>query len=229
MKYIYSCLLAVAAVLLFFSCNKDDVSNEAILNKKIQDIIPQQYLDSLKKIGLEINAGTTPPNVEGVYSIKPFLLDTSNFDDPYQPGYRFTDALVKLYEQSDKDFGIKLLGRNFLRERDTSIATAISGNGDHFTVYGKVKSTNSVGKYAVFAMLFTGVKGSDGSIKGLKMGIINIDNSNGDASFIPQGAGRIAYDADNTSEKESEEVFSFNREVILNKAGVSLSKSAGAR
>ena len=55
--------LIVGVVLQFSACSKSkdiNPSDEEILSKKIEDIIPQQYVDSLTKLGFTINKGTTP-------------------------------------------------------------------------------------------------------------------------------------------------------------------------
>lgn len=191
-----------ALIILMASCGKDDkqVSNEEILTQKIKDIIPQKYLDTLKKLGLNINFGTQPPQIGGAYAIQYHTLDTSNFNDNFKPGHHFSDAIVRFYDQSSSDYGIKLIGANFLRERDTSIATAISGQGNNFTVYGKVKSTVSSGKYAIVAIIISGTKDGD-NIRNFRMGLINIDNSQGGSgNFIDEGQGRVTFDSDLISE-----------------------------
>ncbi|WP_293789089.1 hypothetical protein [uncultured Pedobacter sp.] len=187
--------------LQFTACSKNnDVnpSDEEILTKKIEDIIPQKYVDSLTKLGFTVNKGTTPPNVNGAYLFKPFTIKSSNIPyDTYQPGYVLNDGVVKLYEQSTSDFSIKMLGKNFIGAADTSVVTAISGNGNRFTVYGKVKAYRN-GGYNFYAFLMSGEK--DGiNIKNGIAGIINIDDSHSGPNTIKEGQGRVAYDGDYTS------------------------------
>ena len=192
----------IAGVLLQFAAcskNKDiNPSDEEILNKKIEDIIPQKYVDSLTKLGFTINKGTTPPNIDGSYLFKPFTIKSSNIPyDPYQPGYVLIDGVVKLYEQSTSDFSIKMLGKNFIGAADTSVVTAISGSGNKFTVYGKVKAYRN-GGYNFYAFLMSGEK--DGSnIKNGIAGIMNIDDSHTGPNTIAEGQGRVAFDGDYTS------------------------------
>ena len=196
-------LLAVTMLTMCFtSCKKDEKgpTDEEILTKKIEEIIPSQYLDSLKKLGLTVNNGTTPPDVQGIYDILPVELVNSNIPTDYA-GMSFHDAKLKLFNQSSKDFGIQLYGKYFLAERDTSIVTAISGSGNNITIYGKVKSYLS-GYTAIFALILSGIKEGD-HFKNVKYGIINIDNSNGGTAFIKEGQGRVVYDTDNVSESST--------------------------
>lgn len=200
-------LLAIVAVTAIATqaCKKKDMpSNDDILTKKIQDIIPQQYLDSLKKYGLELLTGTNPPNVEGTYLLTPAKLVSSNIPDDFVPGHQFRDSKLKLYEQHNADFGIKLFGLHFLNERDESIATAISGSGNKFTVYGKVKAT--LGSYhSIIAIVISGEKDGQ-NLKNIKYGLINIDHSNGSPEVIKEGEARIIEDADFVTERIFEDI-----------------------
>jgi len=198
----YTLLLSIAVSTLLFSCSKKDgdkgPSDEDILHKKVEDIIPQKYLDTLQRLKLNINGGVTPPNVEGTYSVRPCILDTSNVDTD-SPGTLFHPGIVHFSGQNNKDFSIKLIGEHFVSLSDTSIVTAISGSGNDFTVYGKIKSVNG-SKSAIMALIITATKDGD-NLRNFKIGIINIDNSNGAGVFIPEGKGRVAHDEDFVSEK----------------------------
>jgi hypothetical protein len=204
----YTLLFSFAISTLLYSCKKDDAAkgptDEDIQQKKIEDVIPQKYLDTLKVLGFNINAGVTPPNIEGSYDIKPYILDTSNISNDYPRNHRFADGILHLSAQSTKDFSIQLVGENFITIADTSVVTAISGSGNNFTVYGKVKSVNG-SRSAIIAMIMTGTKDGN-NIRNFRIGIINIDNSNGAGVFIPEGKGRIGHDADFISERRAEKV-----------------------
>lgn len=225
-SFVLFCLLGAGVSIL--SCGKkgsgDLPNDEEILTQKIEDIIPREYLDTLEMLGLDIYMGTHPPQMEGSYSIKPHILDTSNIPtDP--PGQRFTDAIVHLSEQSSSDFSIRLLAEHYIKDADTSIATAISGYDNYFTVYGKVKSTSSgTGSYAIVALIISGIKDGD-NIKDLKTGIINIDGSHADYTFIEQGQGRLSYDSDFISERITEGV---SGRLIPDKPDVT-NKTAGSK
>ncbi|MET4082190.1 hypothetical protein ABIB40_002146 [Pedobacter sp. UYP30] len=196
-----SICISIASLTYLSSCkkgSKNAPSNEEILNNKIEEVIPQQYLDTLKKLNFTLNEGTTPPNMEGAYFADNLTLKASNWA-PDTEGEHFLSSKFKIFNQSTKDFGVSLIGEHFLTARDTSIVTAISGSGNNFTLYGKVKSTTAPYS-AIFAVIISGTKeGND--IKNYTIGLINIDNTNGDSgTFLPQGKARIIYDSDYTSE-----------------------------
>src|SRR5215217_866670 len=202
------CILAIFVV----SCSKkkelaEEISKQEILNNKIKDIIPVQYLDSLKKLGMEVNSNFTPPNIEGTYAIAPMVLKNTSVPNDNKIGTRYLDGKVQFNSQKS-DFSINLLGQHLVRNRDTSIVTAIAGSGNDFTIYGKVRSTIGTNS-AIFAIIISGVK--DGAaIKNYKMGIINIDDSNGGGNFVIQGRARVAEDQDGISESIDPNTFSSN-------------------
>nr|WP_067059717.1 hypothetical protein [Mucilaginibacter sp. L294] len=199
LKAISTGILSIATLTYFSGCKKDGPSNETILKNRISDVIPQKYLDTLKKLQFPINDGTNPPNMEGAYFANHLILKASNLPSDVI-GNQFHDAKFKLFDQSIKDFGISLIGEHFLTLNDTSIVTAISGSGNNFTVYGKVKSTTGT-KSAIFAIIISGTKDGN-NIKNYTEGLINIDNSNGGTGvFLPEGKARIVYDSDLVSER----------------------------
>lgn len=186
-----SAFIFILLGVLITSCNK--VNPVTIQQQKISDVIPAKYLDTLKHLGITIHEGTTPPNIEGTYEISPVKSKASNIPGDIIGSY-FANAKVKFYEQSNSDFGIRLLAINILSYRDSSLSTAISGSGNNFTVYGKVR-TYSGTNTAVFGVVLSGEK--DGSnLKNIEWGLINIDDSNGNNAFIKEGQARLQYDID---------------------------------
>ncbi len=201
MKRFRTILFLTLCVIAFFACKKDNKEVvEAIrkedLVKKINDIIPKQYQDTLTKLGISLSLDVTPPNMEGAFGIKPVRLLKSNRPED-GANLVFTDVTVKFLSQ-DKDNNIKLIGRKFLTDADTSIVTAISGKGNDFTIYGKVKSVSGANS-AIFGIIISGTK--DGTLlRNVRYGLINIDNKNGGTRFIRQGEARAVFDTDLVSE-----------------------------
>lgn len=195
--------LVLIAVTIFAACKKDKENEEVVeaikkeeLVKKIADIIPKEYQDTLTKLGISLNLDVTPPNMEGAFAIKPVkLLKSNRPEDPST--LTFTDVTVKFLAQ-DSENNIKLIGKKFLTDADTSIVTAISGKGNDFTIYGKVKSVSGANS-AIFGIIISGTK--DGAIlRNVRYGLINIDNKNGGTRFIRQGEARAVFDSDLVSD-----------------------------
>jgi len=203
-------------VLLFSaSCSKDkeivsekdkelveEKLKEEALAKKIQDIIPAKYLDSLKKIGIEVYSEANPPKIEGTFSVQPLILEKTNVPKDFKIGHKFDDARIYFSRQTE-NFDIRLLATGLLAERDTSITTAISGSGNNFTVYGKLKAVQR-GDFAIFAVIISATL--DGNVlRNFKYGLINIDNSKGGINkFILEGQGRVIFESDFAAEKISD-------------------------
>lgn len=182
-------------------CKKDEVNELAtqeIFQKKIADIIPKQYQDSLVKMGIVINQEITPPKLDGAFVLKVLKLVKSNRPTDV-PDMVFANIDIKFFGQ-DADNNIKFIGRSTgtRASADTSIVTAISGSGKQFTVYGKTKSVINSNS-AIFGVIFSGE--IDGNVlRNVRRGIINIDNSKGGTAFIKQGEGRVTRDDDLVSE-----------------------------
>ncbi len=216
-KITFASLLVLVTII---SCDKDgnEIEDEKIQTERIEDIIPKQYLDTLEKLNFAIHKGVKPPILNGKFAFRPSVLDTSNIATDI-PGYHFLDGVVSLFGQNNNDFSINLLGENFISYADTSISTAVSGTGNAFTVYGKVKS-NFGNYYATLALLISGELDDVGNIKNAQAGIIMVDDSQGGGAFIKNGQARIAYDSDYLSERVGE---AEKEAKTINKTGKALS------
>lgn len=192
-------LFAFGVLLLPPSCKKDDSGEKDELQELIDGIIPQQYIDTLRGLGLTIYEGKNPPVVNGIYEFQPTVLLNSNRPTDVV-GQTFANAKVLYQNQSNSTFKIDLLGKMLFGSNDTSINTAISGSGNFFTVYGQVKSTIGAST-AIFAIIMSGELAA-GGIKDFKYGIINVDGSGDiEGNFIKEGEGRIIHDSDQFSPK----------------------------
>lgn len=186
------------SVMVSVSCEKTDSPPEG---KKIQDIIPAVYLQSLREYGMELHEGLNPPHLEGTYLIDPVTLAQSNVSGDFSPGWKFTAAGLNLSQQQEDDLGISLKAKHFLAafSENQGITTAVSGSGNSFTVYGTVEVTDNFGNLAIYATIISGTK--DGNqLKDVKWGLICIDDSKGGGRFLKKGEGRVLYDGDFVSE-----------------------------
>lgn len=198
MKTFKQILLILMLAGTLFACKKeknDELGSQEILKKKILDIIPKEYQDSLIKMGIAINQDVTPPNLNGAFLLKTLKLVASNVPQD-KAGKTFGDVKIKFFGQ-DSENNIKFISIQS-NITDTSIVTAISGSGNKFTVYGKRKSVSGVNS-AIFGTIYSG-EIENNVIKNLRYGIINIDNSKGGTTFIKQGEGRVIKDDDMVSE-----------------------------
>ena len=82
--------------LVINSCKKDDKDAFDGLNQNIQNIVPEDILNKMIDLGMNINRGTNPPDLEGSFLVSPFVLLNSNRPGD-SPGNLFSDFIFKLY------------------------------------------------------------------------------------------------------------------------------------
>jgi len=168
-------------------------------HRKISDIIPVSYLNELKRLGIPIYEGTTPPVVNGAYYISPLICAATNIpNDQYGPGSIFSDAIIRFSNQNNNTYDIDIETKHDGTSYSNSIETAITGFGRYFTVYGKTKSFKVAdpNKFAYFATIYSGKLNEDGSIADYVIGTICIYNQYAQDTYILEGQGRVAFDGD---------------------------------
>lgn len=149
---------------------------------------------------MDIFEGSTPPNVEGKITLTPNLLLKSNIQGDPAGNTPFVNYLIKVYDQESSN-DIKISAASYGgagTEYEESLDAAISGNGNNFSIYGRHTITlgsNSV----VIANVYSGtVEGSQ--IKNLKKAFIVVDDSNSGTALLKNGAIRIFFDGNRTSD-----------------------------
>jgi hypothetical protein len=192
-------LLAIlVSTTLLNACKKNKETEEIKIKQtqQINQVLPQKYIDTLKNLGLTLHDGTNPPIVNGIYLCSPLKLKASNILSDFI-GNVFIDGKLKIENQNNNDFTLNIYGKQILNVNDTSIVSAIAGNGNNFTIYSKIK-TNAGSNFAYFAVVMSGIMNGS-NIKNFEYGLINIDNTNGGSSFIKEGQARVVYDSDSVS------------------------------
>jgi hypothetical protein len=170
-------------------------------------------LDSLKKSGMAINEGNTPPVLEGIYKVSPMVLVKNyGIDDSYWEGYTVGDTKYKFYNFNKNDLSLMI---DVLQngKAGNGNGSFISGNGNKFSVFSEIK------KQAEFITpTNTSVQIISGEITAT--GIINLqisltmkskDGDENNTMLMPIGATRIYIDNDALSEKVNN--FSFTKPI----------------
>jgi len=152
----------------------------------------------MQNLGMELNTGGNPPNVENIYEVSPFVLDSSNIPSDY-PGMYFSNLRFKFYDQNNSDLTVKL---DYINgpEEGSGLGSFIVGDGNQFTVVSEV-TTVANSDTAVAAMVFSGEL-ADGGINNFVYANFMLEN-NGSTYFIENGQGRVIYDSDGFSEEVS--------------------------
>ncbi|REG90687.1 hypothetical protein [Algoriphagus antarcticus] len=195
MKRNFSTLLILVVSLAFTSC-KDDDDDPNVVQVKINNVVPEQYLQIVRGLGMETYTGDTPPDISGTYLMSPNLLLRSNIPNDAPSNSPFVNYTINFTNQNSSNFSISFTG-SASGEQDSSNSAVIAGSGNDFSVYGK--STTVVGSNSVvLGVIYSGTM-EGGKIKNLKRAIIVLDDSKGGPNLLKNENARVFQDGDRSS------------------------------
>ena len=193
------CLTFVSFFVFTFSvqsCKKK--VNEDGLTREITDLVPQEILDEMIVLGMPINGGNKPPQLEGTFLASPFILKNSNVLSDYE-GMSFADYYATFYDQNNKDLSIKYSYING-PESGEGLGGYIVGDKNTFSIFAELTAT-AYGEEVSMVHVISGTIEDDG-IKDLFFANFMLDNNdNPNGYWIANGQGRIIYDSDGFSPK----------------------------
>jgi hypothetical protein len=222
----YYILTALFLVGIFTtSCNKDE-TNDLIesngLSRAINDFIPQDILDILDSLGMPINTGGNPANIEGAFLFSKSVLVSSNIESD-NPGSQFNDIMLSFLNQNNEELTLttEYIEDNTSQE-GAGYGSFIVGDGDFFSVFAKNKTYDSQYNDSVFStFVFSGKIETEG-IEDLHIALVVLDDY-GDPNnhYIPVGSTRVFHDEDGFSER-TEDVKSSHKNIfpISNHSGL---------
>ncbi len=200
MKNLLTLIIAVLAIGIFTSCEKEEVTSkvdENGLTREITDLVPQYIIDEMDSLGMQINGGANPPAVTGSFTASPFVLLASNRPSDY-PGMPFQDLRIAFFNQDDTDLTVEVDYQNG-PVKGEGLGSFIVGDGSSFTVFVELNVTINEDDRAKAVMVFSG-KMSSGGIEDFYYANFMINNyGNPSGYFIEEGEGRVAYDTDGFS------------------------------
>lgn len=219
MKKLYILLLTVIAVLFLNSCVESEISFFEDAEKlgftgsedDIIDFITQDAYNSLLELGVPINTGGNPPNVEGAFRMDPNVLERSNVEgETFEIGDLFADTKYYFSNQDLEDLSIGYYTET-IDDQGNIISTAsgvksfISGSGNKFTIIVRTEgaSQGSSGPVNfVNGVVVSGTLNTDG-VQDMKYAFVIIEKT-GDVNdeFIDEGEGRLFRDEDGFSFRE---------------------------
>jgi hypothetical protein len=181
----------------------------SVVNQKIEQInetirkidgdaltttIPADLLEKLLLLGIEVNNGNNPPNIEGTYLISPSVLVRSNFSDSYSPGYRFIDMQLTFSDQNNAKMTVDVNSIEGSVSNANGINSFITGTATKFSIFSIMNDTMDNSQ---FVRIYSGEITSSG-IKNVYGALIcTVEGPN----TIRRGQGRLHYDSDGFSEK----------------------------
>ena len=215
-------LKSMIAIMVFtfaaatMSCKKNDsvitpvspIDSTIGLPQAVINQVPDSIIQKLKDLGMPINEGIAPPNINGIYVGSPWVLVASNFADN-APGHLFTDLKVKFTNQNNARQEINTQTKSGNTVSDETVSY-VSGHDSLFTVFIITNFNNISGGDTTdiqqFVRVFSGVKTiNDASIKNLRsalMSLKEIRSTNANA-FLKVGQGRLIFDSDAVSDVQS--------------------------
>jgi hypothetical protein len=191
-------ILALVLGILFSSCqDEEDPDQFEGSLEEIEEFLTPELTEIMTNLGLEINTGNTPPNIEGSYLAEALLLSSNVVGD--KVGSRFSDAVLKFENQDNNNLSITFSYVQTI-ESGTGIGALISGNQNSFSAFLKVDATHGP-EYATAqtAMVVSGKKTAEG-ITDFQWALFMLDNK-GDSQYIANNTGRIFKELDNIAEK----------------------------
>lgn len=187
------------ATILFVGCSKDDDGGSEHFDgsiNSITDFVGEEILDEMIDLGLGINPGDNPPNIEGKYLMSPSILESSNISYDI-PGSTFNDLLMEFSKQ--KGLNIHYKGEQ-TKTSSVGKGSFISGDGDLFSVFLNVITVKeNQPKEMEQIFIFSGRVAPEG-IYDMQVALFMIEN-NGNSGVIANGEGRIFVDGDGFTER----------------------------
>jgi hypothetical protein len=189
-------LVFLTFAVVFFGCKKKLDDNG--LTHEINEFIPDSVINTMISLGLPINTGNTPDELEGTYLVTPFILSNSNVPGD-NSGYQFMDLEVTLYDFNRRDLTIKVDYVNG-PESGTGLGSFIVGENEKFSVFANFETT-AYDSDASMAMVFSG-KLDENGITDFYFANFMLDNYGNEFGYwIGNGQGRVVYDSDGFSER----------------------------
>ena len=203
----FACLNAIANMTSVLSNHDLNLVNQRItqINEAIRridgdglTIIPPDLLADLLMLGIEINHGNNPPNIEGTFFVSPSILVRSNFSDGFSPGHRFADTRLTFSNQDNA---------RMIVEIDTiqgvgigsGINAFITGSGNRFSVFSEDIVTRPDGSSSTAVSIRSGEITPTGIFDYHRALIMTVESPH----TIRRGQGRLIRDDDGFSERIS--------------------------
>lgn len=192
----------VVIALTFTGCIKqydESQSTDSFTGSKseIEEYFNPEIVKALEDLGYTFNTGGNPPSIVGDYLFSTMTLLNSTVDSDYI-GQTFLDQYLNFSNQN---------GKNVMYSSSSSIssgngsASFVSGNGNKFSIYAKVKGTLQ-GYNGTFAVAISGEISSAG-IQDILFANLMLDNQgNPGGVWIPNNTGRLVEDSDGLASRQ---------------------------
>lgn len=206
MKQSFASLTAVLLIAAAtISCKKENAPDpNAGFSEEIKKLIPAEVIDVMRKNGMTIYEGKTPPRIEGIYLFSENILSGSSIEKDVI-GKKYADYRFKFYEQDAATLSLKTSYKGYSSNSGNLVDEAegrgslISGNNNFFTVFSEDKGQNAKGATYTNLVVYSGEHTPSG-IKNLQYAIYLKEKNDPNNTLIAVGSTRVFKDKDGISE-----------------------------
>jgi hypothetical protein len=198
MKTYLKLTLTIIIAAFFSSCddgNEPDNRFKGTLDE-VKEFFTPELVQVMSDLGMNINTGNTPPNLEGNYLAEVLLMATNVSGDIL--GQRFDDTVMKFEDQNNSDLTITF-SYDQSKEKGNGIGALIAGTENSFSAFLKVNVTHGP-QYdsAQTAMVISG-KMTNRGISDFQWALFMLDNK-GESPYIANNTGRVFEERDDLAE-----------------------------
>jgi hypothetical protein len=190
----------IMALVTFNACIEDDDEklNEDGLTEDVLKILQGGYLEKIKALGMEINGGNNPPDIEGTYLVSPYRTIKSTFPGDSWLNLQMVDATLIFSEQNNSKLTVSTYFEQLSGvEAGKGTGSFITGSGNKFTVYVKMaKTINDIPYEAIYVI--SGEMSSSGIKNYQNVYIVTKGNQ---FTTLPEGEARLNKDDDGLAER----------------------------
>ncbi|WDF54931.1 hypothetical protein [Mucilaginibacter sp. KACC 22063] len=198
-------------VLAFAACKKDKKDDNTPTGplgpnypQALNNIVTPAIIDSLKKNGMVINSGLTPPSINGIYLFSPAYCTFDNSGDN-RKGYIFDDYKLQFQNQNSTQYTVNLAYKDVQSGGDAAAdnnATYIAGQNNLFTVFAQSKGATKGINYVTLDVISGQVDA--GAMKNLIWSHYLVSKDADPLNMIiPVGSTRIFTDKDGSSDSQT--------------------------
>lgn len=171
----------------------------------LNNIVTPAIIDSLKKDGMVINAGLTPPAINGIFLFSPTYCIFDNSGDNRKGDYFDTYKLQFQNQNTTQytvSFSYKDVNSNLNSAADNN-ATYISGQNNLFTVFAQSKGVERNINYTSLDVVSG--QAQNGSMKNMVWShyMVSKEGDAGNTILVRVGSTRIFNDQDGTSDSQT--------------------------
>jgi hypothetical protein len=200
----FALLILVVSALGLASCRKtDEPGYRYNLPAGVQRIVPADLIDTLRRKGMIIHEGVTPPALDGAFRASPYeLLTPYGPEDAWRRGKVIPDYKFRFYDQSDDRLAIKMDKKQPLgNDVSTGLGAFVAGSDQTFTIFAEISGQTGNATYTHLAVL-SGELTPQG-IRNFQYAFLLKEKNDPDDDLIAVGKTRVWRDGDGFAAREA--------------------------